>query len=86
MATTSSPTETTDATPILERPVPHIISHAVRGPHDQILRREADFPLVNELSQLAFCQAERRVSDADYSNEIAFPMAVIRLFFRSERN
>ena len=34
MATTSSPTETTDATPILERPVPHIISHAIRGPHD----------------------------------------------------
>ena len=34
MATTSSPTETTDATPILERPVPHIISHAIRGPHE----------------------------------------------------
>ena len=33
MATTSSP-ETTAAHPILERPVPHIISHAVRGPHE----------------------------------------------------
>ena len=33
MATTSSP-ETTAAQPILERPVPHIISHAVRGPHE----------------------------------------------------
>jgi cytochrome c oxidase subunit I len=33
MATTSTP-ETTAAQPILERPVPHIISHAIRGPHD----------------------------------------------------
>ena len=33
MATTSS-TETTAAQPILERPVPHIISHAIRGPHE----------------------------------------------------
>ncbi len=33
MATTSTP-ETTSAQPILERPVPHIISHAVRGPHE----------------------------------------------------
>src|SRR5918996_3744716 len=35
MATTSS-TETSGRTvqPILERPVPHIISHAIRGPHD----------------------------------------------------
>jgi cytochrome c oxidase subunit I len=35
MATTSS-IETSDRTvqPILERPVPHIISHAIRGPHD----------------------------------------------------
>ena len=32
MATTSSPTETSDrALPILERPVPHIIAHDVRG-------------------------------------------------------
>src|SRR3954452_12185901 len=36
MATTSSRTQTSDRTalPILERPVPHIISHAIRGPHD----------------------------------------------------
>src|SRR5688572_26086134 len=33
MATTSTP-ETTSAQPILERPVPHIIAHAVRGPHE----------------------------------------------------
>ncbi len=33
MATTSS-TETSAAQPILERPVPHIISHAIRGPHE----------------------------------------------------
>jgi cytochrome c oxidase subunit I len=33
MATTSTP-ETTAAQPILERPVPHIISHAIKGPHD----------------------------------------------------
>ena len=35
MATTSSSTETTDRTalPILERPVPHIIAHDVRGEH-----------------------------------------------------
>jgi cytochrome c oxidase subunit I len=33
MATTSTP-ETTAAQPILERPVPHIISHAIRGPHE----------------------------------------------------
>jgi cytochrome c oxidase subunit 1 len=34
MATTSSPTETSDrALPILERPVPHIIAHDVRGEH-----------------------------------------------------
>ena len=34
MATTSSSTETSAAQPILERPVPHIISHAIRGPHE----------------------------------------------------
>jgi cytochrome c oxidase subunit I len=33
MATTSTP-ETTAAQPIIERPVPHIISHAIRGPHE----------------------------------------------------
>jgi cytochrome c oxidase subunit I len=33
MATTSTP-ETSATQPILERPVPHIISHAIRGPHD----------------------------------------------------
>src|SRR5215208_5754753 len=35
MATTSSPTQTPDRTalPILERPVPHIIAHDVRGEH-----------------------------------------------------
>jgi cytochrome c oxidase subunit 1 len=33
MATTSS-TETSAAQPILERPVPHIISHAIHGPHE----------------------------------------------------
>jgi heme/copper-type cytochrome/quinol oxidase subunit 1 len=36
MATTSSPTETSDraALPILERPVPHIIAHEVRPAHE----------------------------------------------------
>jgi cytochrome c oxidase subunit I len=33
MATTSTP-ETTAAQPLIERPVPHIISHAIRGPHE----------------------------------------------------